>query len=66
MKYGIIFRGLSSDSKKVFTLQNKIVKRLMMGVKSFYSCRDLFKMPAILTLPCEYIFSTINFITNGE
>jgi hypothetical protein len=26
MKYRIIFRGNSSDSKKVFTLQNKIIR----------------------------------------
>jgi hypothetical protein len=32
MKYGIIFWGTSSDSKKVFTLQKKIV-RIILGVK---------------------------------
>jgi hypothetical protein len=31
--YGIILGGISADSKKVFTLQKKIV-RLMMGVES--------------------------------
>jgi hypothetical protein len=55
MKYGIIFWGNSSDSKKVFTLQKKIV-RIMMGVKSHNPCRDLFKRLQILTLPCEYIY----------
>jgi hypothetical protein len=30
MKYAIIFWGNSSDSKRVFTLKNKIVK-IMMG-----------------------------------
>jgi hypothetical protein len=34
MKHGIIFWANSSDSKKVFTLQKKIV-RIMMGVKSY-------------------------------
>jgi hypothetical protein len=63
MKYGIIFWGNSYDSKKAFTLQRKIV-RPMMGVKSHNSCRELFKRLEILTLPCEYIFSLINFITN--
>ena len=65
MKYGIIFWGNSSDSKKVFTLQKKIV-RIMMGVKSRNSCRDLFKRLQILTFPCEYIYSLINLITNNE
>jgi hypothetical protein len=63
MKYGIIFWGNSSDSRKV--LQKKTA-RLMMGVKSCNSCRDLFKRLDILTLPCEYIFSLINFITNKK
>jgi hypothetical protein len=60
MKYGIIFWANSSDSKKVFTLQKK---RLMMDVKSHNSYGDLLKRPETLTLPCEYIFSLINFIT---
>ena len=65
MKYGIIFWGNSSDSKKVFTLQKKIV-RVMIGVKSRNSCRDLFKRLQILTLPCGYIYPLINFIKNNE
>jgi hypothetical protein len=55
MKYGIIFGGNSCDSKKVFTLKRQIV-RIVMGVKSRNSCRDLFKRIEILTLPCEYVF----------
>jgi hypothetical protein len=65
MKYGIIFWGKSSDSKKVFVLQKKIV-RIVMGVKSHNSCRDLFKRLEILTLPCEYIFSLINLIRKNQ
>jgi hypothetical protein len=63
MKYGIIFWGNSSNSKKIFTLQKKIV-RLMAGVKPRNSCRSLFKRLEILTLPCEYIFSLLLFIVN--
>jgi hypothetical protein len=37
----------------------------MIGVKSHNSCRDRFKRLQILTLPCEYIYSLINFITNN-
>jgi hypothetical protein len=55
MKYGIISWGNSSDSRKIFTLQKKIV-RIMMGVKSHNSCGYL----------CEYIFPLIHFITNNE
>jgi hypothetical protein len=35
-------------------------------VKSHNSCRDLFKRIEISALPCEYIFSLINFITNNK
>jgi hypothetical protein len=66
IKYEIIWGGgNSSDSKKIFTLQKKIV-RTMMGVKSLNSCRELFKRLQILSLPCEYIFSLINFIINNQ
>jgi hypothetical protein len=65
MKYGIIFWGNSSDSKKVFTLQKKIV-RIMVGVKPQNSCRDFFKILQILSLPCEYIFSLLNFIISNQ
>jgi hypothetical protein len=65
MKYGIIFWGNSSNSKKIFTLQKKIV-RLMAGAKPRNSCRSLFKRLEILTLPCEYIFSLLLFIVNNQ
>jgi hypothetical protein len=65
MKYGIIFWGNSSDSKKVLTLQKKTV-RLMVGIKPQNSCRDLFKRLQILPLPCEYIFSLLNFIISNQ
>jgi hypothetical protein len=50
MKYGIISWANASDSKKVFTLQKKIV-RIMVGVKPQNSCRELFKRLQILPLP---------------
>jgi hypothetical protein len=67
MKYEIILGGNSPDSKKVFTLQKKIV-RIMVGVKSRNSCRDplVFKRLQILPLPCEYIFSLINSVINNQ
>jgi hypothetical protein len=65
MKLGIIFWGNSSDSKKVFTLQKKIV-RIMVEVKPQHSCRVIPKRLQILPLPCEYIFSLLNFIINNQ
>jgi hypothetical protein len=38
----------------------------MTGVKSHNPCIDLFKGLEILTLPCEYKFSLINFIIYNE
>jgi hypothetical protein len=65
MKYGIIFWDNSSDRKKVFTLKKKTVI-IRVGAKSRNSGRGLFKRFEILTLPCEYIFSLTNIITNNQ
>jgi hypothetical protein len=64
-KYRIIFWGISSNSKKVFTLQKKIV-RMMVDAKHRNSCRALFKRLEILPIPCEYILSLMNFIINNQ
>jgi hypothetical protein len=64
MKHGIICWGNSSDSKKVFTLQKKTV-RIIVGPKPQIPCRDLFKKLQILPLPCEHIFSLLNFVINN-
>jgi hypothetical protein len=64
MRYGIIFWGNSSDSKKVFTLQKKTV-RIIVGAKPQTPCRDLFKKLQILSLPCKYIFSLLTFVINN-
>jgi hypothetical protein len=42
MLYGITVWGNSVDSKKVSTIQKKIV-RIIAGVKKRVSCRELFK-----------------------
>jgi hypothetical protein len=41
MKYGIILGGNSPNSKLIFTLQKRTV-RIIAGVKSRNSCRNLF------------------------
>jgi hypothetical protein len=38
----------------------------MVGRKPQYSCIDLFKRLLILPLPCEYIFSWLNFIISNQ
>jgi hypothetical protein len=64
MKYRIIFWANSSNSKKVFTIQKKIV-RIIVHAKPQIPCRDLFKKLQILPFPCEYILSLLNFIINN-
>jgi mannose/fructose/N-acetylgalactosamine-specific phosphotransferase system component IID len=54
-KYGIIFWGNSSNSKKIFTLQKKIIT-IMVGAQPRTPCRSLFKKSEILPIPCQYIF----------
>jgi hypothetical protein len=65
IKYGIIFGGNSPNSKMVFTLQNRTV-RIIAGVKSRNSCRNLFMRLEILPLPSEYIFTLMNFVVNNQ
>jgi hypothetical protein len=65
MKYGIIFWGNSSSSKNVFTLQKKVI-RIIAGVKPTNSCKNLFKRLEILSLPCGYIFSLMNFVVDNQ
>jgi hypothetical protein len=64
MKYGIIFGGNSFNSKRIFTLQKKII-RIMDGAKPVNLCSSVFKKVGIVPLPCEYIFSLLNFFVNN-
>jgi hypothetical protein len=49
----------------IITLQERNV-RLIAGVKSRSSCRSLFMRLEILPLPCEYIFTLMNFVVNNQ
>jgi hypothetical protein len=64
MKYGIIFCCNLSDSKKVFTLQQKTVT-VMVGIKPQSACTVLFKRLQNL-FPCLYIFSLLHIIINNQ
>jgi hypothetical protein len=65
MKYRIIFWGNSHTSRKILTLQRKII-RIMASVKPRNSCRSMFKRLEILTRLYEYIFSLMNFKVNNQ
>jgi hypothetical protein len=64
-KYGIIFWGNSSNSRKIFTLQNKII-RIMVGAHPRTSCRRLFTKLEILPVPSQYIHSLMNFFVSNQ
>jgi hypothetical protein len=65
VKYGILFWGNSSNSRKNFTLQKKII-RIMVGAHPRTSCRRLFKNLEILPVPSQYINLLINFFVNNQ
>jgi hypothetical protein len=65
MSYGIIFCENSTDSKKVFYIQKKIV-RIMVGTKMRASYRELFKKFNILPLASEYLLSLSFVVDNIE
>jgi hypothetical protein len=65
IQYGIIFWGNSSNSRKIFILQKKII-RIMVGAHPRTPCRCLFKKLEILPVPCHYIVSLKNFSVNNQ
>jgi hypothetical protein len=62
-QYRIIFWGNSSNSRKIFTLQQKII-RIMVGARPGTPCRNLFKKLELLPVQFQYIFSLMNFFVN--
>jgi hypothetical protein len=65
VKYGIIFWGNSPNSRKIFTLQKKII-RIMIEAYPRTSCRRLFKKLDILPVPSQYIYSLMNLFVNNQ
>jgi hypothetical protein len=59
------FWSNSCNSKTMFTLQKKIVT-IIAGDKPTDSCRSLCKGSEIITLPCEYILSSLLFVVSNE
>jgi hypothetical protein len=65
VQYGIIFGGNSTNSRKIFTLQKKIII-IMVGAHPRTPCRSIFKKLEILPVPCQYIFSLMNFLVDNQ
>jgi hypothetical protein len=49
----------------ILRLQKRIV-RIIAGVKLRNLCRNLFTGLEILPLPCEYLFTLMNFVVNNQ
>jgi len=64
MEYGIIFWGVSVQSKRIFQQQKRII-RIMTGSTSRISCRTLFWKLEILTLTSQYILSLMRFLSSN-
>jgi hypothetical protein len=64
MLFGVILWGNSTDSKRVFIIQKKII-RIMAGVRRRVSCRELFKKFNILPLVSEFLLSLLPFIVDN-
>ena len=64
MSYGIIFWGNSHLSTNIFRIQKRII-RIITNKGKRDSCRQLFKTLQILTVPSQYIFSLLVFVTKN-
>jgi len=64
MEFGIIFWGISVESKKILLQQKRII-RVMTGTNSRTSCRNLFHKLEILTLPSQFVYSTMKFLSSN-
>jgi hypothetical protein len=65
IQYGIIFWGISSESKKVLLAQKEVI-RIMTGSGRRASCKSLFQELGILTIPSQYILSLMEFLSQNQ
>jgi len=65
MSYDIIFWGTSHLRNNIFKIQKRII-RIMTNNGKRDSCRYLYTQLQILTLPFQYIFSLLVFVTKDR
>ena len=65
LDHRIIFWGNSTESKKVFLAQKRII-RIMTGSNTRASCKPLFQSLGILTLTSQYILSLMKFVLQNQ
>jgi hypothetical protein len=61
LNYGIMFWGISPNSRTTFITQKRILRSIV-GAKPNHSCKEIFKKLEILTLYSQYIYSTLIFV----
>jgi hypothetical protein len=64
MEFGIIFWGVSVESKRIFLQQKRII-RIMTGSSKRTTCKVLFLKLKILTLTSQYILSLMRFLPSN-
>jgi hypothetical protein len=64
IEFGIIFWGISVESKRILIQQKSIIKAMTeFNVRT--PCRNLFRKLEILTLPSQFIYSTMKFLSSN-
>jgi hypothetical protein len=61
MKYGIIFGVIPTTVKRYLLCRGEMLELLLVS-----SSGKLFMRLEILPLPCEYIFTLMNFVVNNQ
>jgi len=62
---GIIFRGNSHHSDRIFKIQKRMI-RIITNTGRQDSCHQLYKQLQILPLPSQYIFSLLAFVNKNR
>jgi len=65
ISYGLAFRGNSSHAMKIFRIQ-KIMVRIMMGYKNWFSWGNLFRRLEILPFVSQYILLIMPFVVKNK
>jgi hypothetical protein len=65
MSYGVIFWGNSHLCNNIFKIQKSTI-RIITDSGKYDSCRLLFKQLQILTLPSQYMFSLLVFVSKNR
>lgn len=65
LNYGILFWGNSAGAKDVFLLQKKAL-RILKGIGTRQSCRQVFVEMKILTVASLYVLACLTFIHNNK